>query len=197
MFECARAKMARKSRDLLHRSCWVALEIHLWRTSPKGIEIPLGETIITAQPGGESDRYDGGAGYSGGGGGSSNTARDGGDGGKDGGDGDNSAIGNLGGRGSGQDISTTIHLQQFSLTPGRGGQKIGMYGGGGGGIMVDGSGPQDTVYIGQGYGGGKGGYSGNPGTGLVLLEIKPKQWWWLLSIIDKSLSGLLRNMKYT
>ena len=139
------------------------------------LETREGETIITAQPGGESDRYDGGAGYSGGGGGSSNTARTGGDGGKDGGDGDNSTIGNLGGRGSGQDISTTIHLQQFSLTPGRGGQKIGMYGGGGGGIMVDGSGPQDTVYIGQGYGGGKGGYSGNPGTGLVLLEIKPKQ----------------------
>ena len=141
------------------------------------LETREGETIITAQPGGESDRYDGGAGYSGGGGGSSNTARNGGDGGKDGGDGDNSTIGNLGGRGSGQDISTTIHLQQFSLTPGRGGQKIGIYGGGGGGIMVDGSGPQDKVYNGQGYGGGEGGYggNGNPEPGLVLLEIKSKQ----------------------
>ena len=40
IFECARAKMARKSWDLLHRSCWVALEIHTWRTS-LWMEIPL------------------------------------------------------------------------------------------------------------------------------------------------------------
>ena len=39
------------------------------------LETREGETIITAQPGGESDRYDGGAGYSGGGGGSSRTDR--------------------------------------------------------------------------------------------------------------------------
>ena len=139
------------------------------------LETSEGETIITAQPGEKegSDGYDGGAGYSGGGGGSSYI---GGDGGEDGGDGDNSTDGHLGGKGSGQDISITIHLQQFSLTPGRGGQRSYYgYGGGGGGIMVDGSGPQDTVYNGQGYGGGQSRYSGNPGTGLVLLEIKPKQ----------------------
>ena len=43
--------------------------------------------------------------------------------------------------------------------------------------MVDGSGPQDKVYNGQGYGGGEGGYggNGNPEPGLVLLEIKSKQ----------------------
>lgn len=141
------------------------------------LETSEGETIITAQPGEKSDHKDGGAGYSGGGGGS---FYGGGDGGEDGGDGDNShphgdTNGHLGGRGSGQDISTTIHLQQFSLTPGRGGQRNGRYGGGGGGIMVDGSGPQDTVYNGQGYGGGQGIHGGNPGPGLVLLEIKPKQ----------------------
>ena len=44
-------------------------------------------------------------------------------------------------------------------------------GGGGGGVLVDGSGPQQTEYDGQGYGGGKG-YSGHPRPGLVLLEIK-------------------------
>ena len=35
IFECARAKRARKSWDLLHRSCWVTLEIHSLRTSPR------------------------------------------------------------------------------------------------------------------------------------------------------------------
>ena len=40
IFECARAKTARKSWDLLHRSCWVALEIHTLRTSPR-MEVPL------------------------------------------------------------------------------------------------------------------------------------------------------------
>ena len=48
IFECARAKMARKSWDLLHRSCWVTLEISTLRTSPR-MEIPLGSvnTITT------------------------------------------------------------------------------------------------------------------------------------------------------
>ena len=39
IFECARAKPARKSWDLLHRSCWVTLEIHTLRTSPR-MEVP-------------------------------------------------------------------------------------------------------------------------------------------------------------
>ena len=32
MFECARAKTARKSWDLLHRIYWVTPEIYIWRT---------------------------------------------------------------------------------------------------------------------------------------------------------------------
>ena len=34
------AKLARKSWDLLHRSCWVSLEISILRTSPR-MEVPL------------------------------------------------------------------------------------------------------------------------------------------------------------
>ena len=44
-FACARAKTARKSRDLLHRSCWVTLEIYTWHTSPR-MEVPLDLTYI-------------------------------------------------------------------------------------------------------------------------------------------------------
>ena len=40
IFECACAKTARKSWDLLNRSCWVTLQIHTWRTSPR-MEVPL------------------------------------------------------------------------------------------------------------------------------------------------------------
>ena len=35
IIECARAKTARKSWDLLLRSCWVTLEISTWRISPR------------------------------------------------------------------------------------------------------------------------------------------------------------------
>ena len=61
----------------------------------------------------------------------------------------------------------------FSLTPGLGGQKNAHYGGGGGGVMVNGEGPQYSGHDGQGYGGG-GAHLGTPGSGLVLLEIKHK-----------------------
>ena len=40
IFECARAKTARKSWDLLHRSCWVTFEISTLRTSPR-MKVPL------------------------------------------------------------------------------------------------------------------------------------------------------------
>ena len=40
--------MARKSSDLLHRSCWVALEIHTLRTSPR-MEVPLGTIYVSCQ----------------------------------------------------------------------------------------------------------------------------------------------------
>ena len=52
------------------------------------------------------------------------------------------------------------------------------YGGGGGGVMVDGAGPDTNQFKGQGFGGGGGGngYNGYNGLqGLVLLEISPTQ----------------------
>ena len=45
MFECARAKMARKSWYLLHRSCWVGPGISILRTSPR-MEVPLVKTTL-------------------------------------------------------------------------------------------------------------------------------------------------------
>ena len=147
------------------------------------METSEGETIVTAQHGGHgSDDYHyGGAGYSGGGGGGYSSGAGGyssgagGEGGEDGGDGGDSSDGALGsgGAGSGLNISSII-MEIFSLSPGAGGKRDGRYGGGGGGILVDNSGPQETEYDGQGYGGGGGGYHNNPGPGLVLLEIKPK-----------------------
>ena len=134
-----------------------------------------GKTIITAAPGEDSHGNNGGAGYSGGGGGAGYNNY-GGDGGEDGGDGYDSSdgYGNPGGAGSGLDIST-IRLEHFSLSPGVGGLRNSRYGGGGGGVMVDGSGPQETVNDGQGYGGGGGGHVVSPGPGLVILEIKPNK----------------------
>ena len=74
----------------------------------------------------------------------------------------------------------TIHFQSFQLSPGAGGQKHQTgWGGGGGGVLVDGSGPQNKTRDGQGYGGGQGGCSyspgetcGSPAKGVVLMEIK-------------------------
>ena len=137
------------------------------------LETSEGQAIITAQPGEDGFSQDGGAGYSGGGGGGSDSSYQGGDGGQDGGDGeDGSCNGCPGGTGSDLDLSA-IKLTRFSLTPGLGGTKNAHYGGGGGGVMVDGEGPQYSVHDGQGYGGG-GAHLGTPGSGLVLLEIKPK-----------------------
>merc|ERR1712181_188601 len=100
--------------------------------------------------------------------------------GYNGGDGE----GGNGGAGSGLNLSS-IRLEQFTLSPGDGGKKHqqGNFhcGGGGGGIMVDGVGPQDKDWVGQGYGGGQGGYNresetpGSPRPGVVLLEIKKKK----------------------
>ena len=146
---------------------------------PSSVETFEGQTIIIAQPGLVSppEGYDGGPGYSGGGGGFAGD--DGGDGGEDGGDGD-PAIRNgcgVGGAGSHFKISS-VPISSFLLTPGRGGkgnpgQLRGGMGGGGGGVMVDGLGPHQSEYNGEGYGGGAGGgYQGPPaGPGLVLIEI--------------------------
>ena len=46
-------------------------------------------------------------------------------------------------------------------------------GGGGGGLLVDGAGPQASKYQGQGYGGGANGYYTDPDglPGLILIEV--------------------------
>ena len=103
----------------------------------------------------------GGRGYSGGG------AKGEHDGGTNGGNGEVA-----GGKGTGEDISAYT-FRSWKLSPGRGGTAYdGSYGGGGGGVLVDGEGPMYSDYQGSGYGGGGSGYdtyeSGLPG--VILIE---------------------------
>lgn len=126
-------------------------------------------TSIVANPG-QRGEYDngGGAGYSGGAEGNAGFgAYNGGSGGSDGG-------GSGGGSGTHEDISDYI-FTTWNLTPGDGGSAQSYsgswYGGGGGGVMVDGSGPETDRYNGQGYGGGGNGWYADGLPGLVLLEI--------------------------
>jgi len=132
------------------------------------IEFIDGRTIMKAKAGHGTNSYMGGAGYSGGGGGSRNGN---GNGGSDGGSGKG---GSYGGTGSNLDIAT-IHMENFQLTPGEGGEHEGnsYYGGGGGGVLVNGEGPKDNIYSGKGFGGGQG-YTDQPAQGIVLLEMKQK-----------------------
>ena len=135
-----------------------------------------GELLLRALPGGnggysEMNGHYGGAGYSGGGNGGSNT----GYGGQDGTDG---CCGANAGPGAGLRLDT-VGLQEFTLSPGIGGEarhhaNSFHYGGGGGGVLVDGTGPRAEVFDGHGYGGGMGALGGRPGPGVVLLEIRPK-----------------------
>lgn len=135
-----------------------------------------GEEVVSAAPGESGSREYGGAGYSGGGGYGDDYYY--GAGGEDGGNGH----GSRGGLGSGLDLSSP-GLMEFTLSPGAGGtpKLSGMYGfyvgGGGGGVFVNGVGPSASEHTGEGYGGGGGGsgYSGDPGSGLVLLQIKKTQ----------------------
>ena len=88
-----------------------------------------------------------GAGYSGGGG--KNGGR-GGSNGEDGEDGDQRA----GGHGSGLEIGL-LSTENFRLTPGDGGQAyLDGTGGGGGGVIVNGKMPGDSLTGGKGYGEG-------------------------------------------
>ena len=137
----------------------------------------MGETVLSAKPG-HSDGYSnsfgsyGGDGYSGGGAGGSNA----GDGGEDGSDG---CCDGHGGKGSGFDLASTS-LEHFTVSPGAAGERHiinggAHYRGGGGGVLVDGAGPRDSTYDGEGFGGGHGGYYSGVGTpGIVLMEIKQK-----------------------
>ena len=88
----------------------------------------------------------------------------GGSGGTDGGDGEE-GYSAPGGNGAGEDISDYNTFLAFSLSPGAGGQYVGnLYGGGGGGVLINGAGPVASINHGQGYGGGgPGGLEGLPG----------------------------------
>ena len=142
------------------------------------VELAGGDRWLRAGRGEDAVGGHGGSGYSGGGGGG--VSYNCGAGGRDGGNGEG-----LGGAGSGMDLARNISLSAYLLSPGDGGATHtavtgSCYGGGGGGVLLDGAGPQDTQWDGAGYGGGQGGYwreevPGNPGQGLVLLEIQPKQ----------------------
>ena len=71
---------------------------------------------------------------------------------------------------------TTYLLQHYQLTPGAGGETFYIMdynkGGGGGGVMINGQGPEAEKYYGQGYGGG--GYFGAYGLdGVIIVEISP------------------------
>ena len=62
----------------------------------------------------------------------------------------------------------TLNVTRFVLKPGKAGTHYSDYGGGGGGIMVNGETPPFTEHIGEGFGGG--GYknvAGSPGCVLI------------------------------
>ena len=133
-----------------------------------------GELLLRAAPGGDSDVWHGGAGYSGGGGGGSGQFS--GDGGRDGRDG---CCGDERGSGSYFHLDS-IPLTTVNISAGlKGEEHTDSYlGGGGGGVLLGGAGPQEKPWDGEGYGGGQGGCCkfgdenpGSPGTGLVILEI--------------------------
>ena len=130
-----------------------------------------GVTTVSADSGQEpyvsGTHVHGGDGYSGGG----EYAREGyfgSDGGSNGGDGEASH----GGSGTGENISDYT-FTAWTLTPGAGGKydDFDTYGGGGGGVLVEGLGPAAFEVQGQGYGGGGGGLT-NGLQGVILLEVR-------------------------
>ena len=123
-----------------------------------------GKVLLIAAAGQDVDLYNGGDGYSGGGAGMGG----GGDGGSDGSDGgDTSSY--TGGKGSGLDVGT-LNMTRFVLMPGKAGTHTEGYGGGGGGLLVNGEKPGGNEYWGEGFGGG-GGYGGSGFPGCVLIEV--------------------------
>ena len=116
-----------------------------------------GQVLLLAMAGHDAAGNDGGDGYSGGGPRGDYGGEDGGDAGDSGND--------SGGQGSGLDIGS-VNMTKFELTPGKGGNFASKsYGGGGGGIIVNGEKPSRNEYQGEGFGGG----SGLPG--CVLIEV--------------------------
>lgn len=88
------------------------------------------------------------------------------------------------GHGTGENLSD-YYMEHFSLSPGRGGEMkvyyggLSIYGGGGGGVLVNGEGPTRPGCLqtaGEGYGGGGGGGENDCTHGLpgvVLIEVGP------------------------
>ena len=124
----------------------------------------------------------GGSGYCGGGGYGFSYQ---GSGGTDGGDGEEGYSAS-GGNGTGQDISdyNSNTFLAFSLSPGAGGQYVGnLYGGGGGGVLINGAGHVASINHGQGYGGGgPGGLEGLPGV-ILKYSLLPQLLPLLLTLI--------------
>ena len=127
------------------------------------------QLVLSAAPGENYNSYGGGAGYSGGGGAGTNDAHPGGDGGENGGDGEDGTKGS-GGDGSGFDL-TTVRMEHFILSPGKGGTKGSGGAGGGGGVIVNGEKPAGgTVHDGEGFGGGSL-YISSGYPGCVLIDL--------------------------
>jgi len=146
--------------------------------------VKINGRTVRAYPGHDGNGYSGAGGYSGGGGLGHYGYDRGCDGGTDGGDGEDCDYG-YGGRGTGDDV-TAYNMDNFVLMPGAGGKYYYnftisnyRYGGGGGGVLVNGDGPQRYSDIqGEGYGGGGGPhkvsgvwhYDGLPG--VILMEVE-------------------------
>ena len=124
-----------------------------------------GQVLLIAAAGQNNNGYNGGDGYSGGGAGGSGQGRDGGSNGSDGGSYDS----HRGGKGSGLDIGT-LNITRFILSPGKAGTQYSGGGVGGGGILVNGEKPGESVHSGEGFGGG-GCFGGSGFPGCVLIEV--------------------------
>ena len=128
--------------------------------------------VIEAAPGhnGGGTGGEAGDGYSGGGYAGKHS------GGSDGSNGEGGS-GDYVGEGTGEDLAS-YQFDNFDLSPGLGGEYYqdpscwflcNANGGGGGGVLVNGEGPQDRVNNGQGFGGG--GCNGAAHPGAVIIEI--------------------------
>ena len=125
-------------------------------------------TTLHKASGGLGGYIPGGNGYSGGGGagyGSSN----GGNGGSDGENGEDGGA-FAGGTGSGLNV-TDLNIAGFEFTAGAGGASNITLGGGGGGVLVNGEGPEgDEEDVGYGAGGDGGEDAGDNGVALIAIK---------------------------
>ena len=122
------------------------MEVRVGRAGESsGIEVN-NQLVLEAAPGEDCIGHRGGPGYSGGGG------YDAGDGGENGSDGEDGY--GHGGDGSGFDL-TSVNMDNFILSPGKAGSGLTFWGGGGGGVIVNGEKPTgEHSFTGEGYGGG-------------------------------------------